>query len=113
MILFATYGTPFGHGFTLRDLLEMPRGEILARPEHSGCEGCYVEVARWNGTAGRWERFAFEKLFGSEIHPDWSAERTAGHLAAIINRRHGNAHASLIHTLPNFTPPHEPETQPG
>lgn len=37
-------------------------GELLARAENSGCESCYVEVARWSQDRSRWEWFCFEKM---------------------------------------------------
>ncbi len=59
---------------------------IMARAENSGCEGIYVEVAKWNFHSNRWERFAFHKFFGGELWEDLSAVQTAVRVAAIINR---------------------------
>lgn len=41
-------------------------GMLVARAEESGCEACYVEVARWVPERERFEKYAFLKLFGGE-----------------------------------------------
>lgn len=69
---------------SLRSLLKVK--DLWARAEQSGCEGCYVEVAKWNAGSQRWERFAFEKFFGGEMWDGLNAEETAMRVAAIINR---------------------------
>lgn len=86
-------------------------GCLFARAEHSGCEGCYVEVAKWNESTRRYERYAFEKYFGGE-HPEDTdsagvygyAVDTAERFAADINNAAGPGGSTtpLIHTLPNF-----------
>lgn len=83
-------------------------GLLLARAENSGCEGCYVEVAKWNDETNRWERYAFEKYFGGE-HPSEvddarvSCVTTAEKFAAEINNANrAGEYNSLIHTLPTY-----------
>jgi hypothetical protein len=63
--------TVYGAGWqciSYADLLKHAREhkDLMARAENSGCEGCYIEVARWNQTTERWERYCFEKVFGGE-----------------------------------------------
>lgn len=73
---------------SLRQLLRIP--DLYARAELSGCEGCYVEVSRWNRHTARWERFCFEKFFGSELWEGLGEVDTAVRVAAIINRVDGH-----------------------
>ena len=87
---------------TLERLLKVP--DLLARAEESGCEACYVEVARWSSLRDRWERFAFEKCFGGEIKefPDLGDKATCTMIAEFINARMGTATACLFHSFPNL-----------
>lgn len=92
---------------TLAQLLRTP--DLIARAEQSGCEACYVEVARWSCLRSRWERFAFEKFFGGEIWPDLGQNETCEKLAKIINDRSDVCGTvAFIHNLPSFnSAPHE------
>jgi len=89
---------------SLENLLKVP--DLLARAECSGCEACYIEVARWSDLRNRWERFAFEKCFGGEIKefPNLGDIATCELVADFINERmkQGRGHAPLIHGLPSF-----------
>jgi hypothetical protein len=108
-------------GLSLEQLLEIAKdGSILARAEDSGCEGCYIEVARWKQGkdchSGNWYRFAFEKVFGGEdmtleeqdaAHDRsdralLSSHATAERIAAKINEVSGNARVALIHRFPTW-----------
>lgn len=83
-------------------------GLLLARAENSGCEGCYVEVAKWNTETDRWERYAFEKYFGGEHPSEVDDDRvscftTAEKFAAEINNANrGGEYNSLIHAMPTY-----------
>ena len=92
--------------------IEWEYGEIWARAEASGSEGCYVEVARWDREAVEWCKFAFLKILDhglmEEILPEkgevkeLSADETAEWLAGRINAAHGNKWAAVIHSMPKF-----------
>lgn len=104
---FALYGEVW-NGVSFEELLEQAKqdGMLLARAEESGCEGCYVEVARWNDGARQWQRYAFLKCFGGEDGiDDGGACETAERIAASINDAAGRPrYPSLIHNMPNYTP---------
>lgn len=87
---------------SLQTLLFVP--DLVARAENSGCEACYVEVARWSFIRHRWERFAFAKFFGGEIKefPDLGDEETCKKIADLINERQGGSPATMIHSFPSF-----------
>lgn len=95
---------------TLDDLLKHQKehGDLLARAENSGSEGCYVEVARWKPGSdchsGSWRRYAFRKYFDGEHKPDesLSASDIAEHYAAIINVL-GSENIEFIYRLPNWS----------
>ena len=126
---FALYHGPYtkaslSTGITLDELLVLAKdGELVARAENSGSEGCYVEVARWNPNPetgpAQWQRYAFEKVFGGEIERldpkkyglfpgELDADATAEVLAGMINMA-GWKHHSLIHTLPTWGPHDDPK----
>lgn len=44
--------------------MQQAGSQFVARAEFSGSEAVYVEIAIYNDGPSRWERFAFEKLFG-------------------------------------------------
>lgn len=90
---------------SLRALLDgVVCGDLMARAEESGCEGCYIEVARWNDKLRQWQRFAFEKVFGGEEggQDGESARDAAIRIANRINQAHGVDFVPLIHTLPSW-----------
>ena len=93
---------PRYHSVALRRLLKL-RGQVMARAEFSGCEGCYVEVAAWNYHKNVWQRYAFEKFFGGELWRDLDARQTCERLAEIINTRNRNKTVSFIHNLESYT----------
>jgi hypothetical protein len=98
---FSLYGEVW-NGIDYPALLEQAKETgLLARAEDSGCEGCYVEVARWNDDARQWQRYAFLKCFGGEDGIDGSSRETADRIAAAINAPAGR-YASLIHNMPNY-----------
>jgi hypothetical protein len=116
-MMFATYTEAGGGHIHIDALLELAKsGDIVARAEDSGCEGCYVEVARWKQGkdchTGTWHRYCFHKLFGGEdLHPDtqdhatkeeMTSYATAGRIAARINRQAGTERLALIHGFPNW-----------
>lgn len=57
---------------------------LIARAEFSGCEGCYVEVCRWNKDANQFGAYAFMKCFGSEVGESTDTLKTAMGTAAEI-----------------------------
>lgn len=83
---FALYGSrrgkPMRH-VTWKQLVRIPF--LLARAEESGCEGCYVEIAKWNPHAGRYERFAFQKFFGGELWDGVNDRTVAARIALMVN----------------------------
>lgn len=107
MIRYAYYGNSKMSGIEHEALCEHNRehGDLLARAENSGCEGCYVEVARWSEKRQRWERFCHIKFLGGEdrTREDWPADRLARHYAVEINEaaRPAQDMLPLIHNLPD------------
>ncbi len=102
-ISFNFYGGS-SRAWSLKDMLaESAKGMLLARAEQSGCEGCYIEVAKWNETAKKWQRYAFEKVFGGEDgkEPE-TATATAERIAKEINAAGNVEHGSFIHGLENY-----------
>jgi hypothetical protein len=112
-IKFHRYGSKWGPALTLSDL--HPRrikDALFARAEHSGSEGCYVEVARWSGKHNTWCRFAHFKCFGGEVRTDkLGAEEAASRIADSINKWHQSHPLPIIYHLPNFSEP-KPESNP-
>lgn len=112
----------YGHGFDLpmSELIVAVKDStvddgLVARAENSGSEGCYIEVARWNKDAQRWQRYAFLKVFGGEdltLEEQDEAEKrdngalgsvaTAQRIAAHINASFDGDEARFIHTFPNW-----------
>jgi hypothetical protein len=117
MIHFCLYGDLSGRGISLPELLAVAKESgdgITARAEYSGCEGCYIEVARWSDKRRRWERYCFEKVFGGEHSSDPSRPENGDHpnclgcletaalFAKEINEVACNHNGSLIHNMPNW-----------
>lgn len=102
-ISFTTYGGSVWKCIGFKDLLyiQCEVGGLVARAENSGCEGCYVEVARWNWNYQQWQRFAFTKVFGRDGNE--SAFDYASKLAAAINTAGDAEYAPLVHRLPNWS----------
>ena len=104
---YAYYGNAAMTGIEHTALCEHNRknGDLLARAENSGSEGCYVEVARWSYERNRWERFCFVKFLGGEDREreDWPVAKLAEHHANEINNaaRSGQDRLPLIHNLPD------------
>jgi hypothetical protein len=100
---FTKYGFEGFSGISFEAILAQQKetGDLLARAEDSGSEGCYCEIAIWNHATYRFERFAFEKFHGGEIEGK-SAEEIAEHCAAQVNAAgYMGARSGLIHSLPN------------
>ena len=74
------------------DLILIEDG-LLARTEKSGCEGWYVEVARWNESRFTYQRFCFLKLF---------EQSDAEEITKAINYQFRSDLCALIHSLPNY-----------
>ena len=103
---FCAYGDVLGEGWTLAELVEYQKdsGTLFARAENSGCEGCYCEVARWNMTAHRFERFCFLKCFGGEWSEEIDSSRqTAAKFAEAINSAAGHAGLCVVHVMPQYS----------
>lgn len=96
------YGTACTRHATLRQLRTDLAVTLLARAENSGSEGCYLEVAAWCDTRGKWFRYAYEKFFGGELWRDHDAFQTCDRLARLINERHRSRDISFIHSLPCY-----------
>lgn len=115
-ISFNHYGSSMAlRHIPLADLLKAAEaGDVFARSEDSGCEGVYVEVAKWNGRTNRWERFVFDKLFGGEdLTPEeqdaappgderLSAWATADRVTARINAASRQGYVALVHHFPDY-----------
>lgn len=109
---FMQYGAG-GRNVSLASLIEesSKEGLLVARAEYSGCEGCYIEVAKWNTGSQRYERYAFEKVFGGE-HPsedgeagrEVSAAKTAQLFCNDINGAGSGVddYMPIVHSMPNY-----------
>lgn len=76
--------------------------DLWARVEFSGCESCYVEIARWNNSANRWERYAFSKMMDVQIgEEDLTDEDKGERICELINL---DTRFSFIHSLPTWEP---------
>lgn len=104
---FCTYGNwtrPMDY-LSLEDLVNhnLEHQDLWARVEFSGSESCYVEVARWNNTANRWERYAFCKMMDVEIEDesaDYTDDEAKGErICELINL---DTRFSFIHSLPTW-----------
>ena len=97
---FYRYGPCTLPSVTWDDLIALAKeGEITARAENSGCEGVYVEVARWAGLG--WTRFCHYKFFeGDDLKAD--------HVAAVIEMSRPDR-ANLIHHLLDYADPVPPQ----
>jgi hypothetical protein len=87
---------PLFIGLSEADLIaEQKKDRMLwANVEHSGSEGVYVEVAKWNDPAHQWQRYAFCK-FEDANDPEATA------LADRINEPLAER-PSFIHGLPEY-----------
>jgi hypothetical protein len=103
---FAQYGASGTiPGISLDELLKLAAADgcgIVARAEESGCEACYIEVARYHESTRTWRRFAFCKVFGGEDgqEPE-TARATADRIADRINAAAGG-YVNFIHQLPDY-----------
>lgn len=112
---FARYG--LGRDLLMSEMIKGvqdagPDHGLVARAENSGCEGCYIEVARWNPSANQWQRYAFLKVFGGEdLNPEFEdenggqdegSEATAIRIASHINASFDGDEARFIHTFPDW-----------
>lgn len=95
---FAFYGSILG--MNKSQIIEDLKGDfhLVAIAEDSGCEGCYCEVARVEGSKAY--RYCFNKYFGGELGDDMNDRQTAAEAARRINEFF--PHAALVHTLPNY-----------
>lgn len=100
---FKLYGEPFNY-IELDALIAQQKelADLWAHAEDSGSESTYVEVARWNHSGQRWERFAFLKML--DVDMPGSDDEKADTLAEQINSaaRHSRR-ASIVHSMPNWT----------
>ena len=101
-VRFTLYGDTW-RNMSYHELLALAEdtGMLHARAEDSGCEGVYVEVARWNDKARQWQRFAFEKFFDGDVEGETAWQR-AEWIAAKVNHASKVHHVTWIHTLPNY-----------
>jgi len=81
-------------------------GLLWAHAENSGCESEYVEVAKWNGPARRYERYVHVKCLDFRLPdmPDASDDETAIEAAKRINAAagwHDNGDHPIVHSMPN------------
>lgn len=87
----------YGREYDAVTLDELSKDEdAVARVEQSGSEGFYVEVARWNEDANRWERYAFLKVFEQGVAS--ALERTINGASPSMS--------PIFHNMPNYTNNH-------
>lgn len=100
--LFYSYSTPdkLGHYIPAQQLRE--DSNVQAEAAFSGCEMAYCEVAKWNETTRRWERYAFDKCEGiSDDHgEDMSCADEARMYASYING--GQLGQGFVHSMPTY-----------
>ena len=106
--MFCTYDHSGPDYISLEDLVALNRkdGDLFAHAERSGCEACYVEVARWCFDKHCYRRWAFCKFFGGEVPeiPDANDVETCRHVARIINEAnsvYGDL-APVLHRMKNW-----------
>ena len=99
---FDIYANVLSRDMPLSELIALNEsGDLLARAENSGCESCYVEVARWSDDKG-WRRYAFSKCLDYRLDgmEDASDEATAEEIAKRINDAAWHkGKVSFIHNL--------------
>ena len=102
---FSLYAELWQSGLRLHELYAlMDNGALLfARAEDSGCEGAYVEIARWCDERNQWFRFAFEKYLGGEDGCESTDWQLAEWAAAKINAYARCRDVAWVHSLPNWT----------
>ena len=106
---FATYGDVIRGNTRLDELIQIRReeGGLIANLENSGCESCYVEVARWSDATETWCRYAFLKMDcvflldenNEPIEPD---ECELGKLIVDAINQPPTPSDSFIHNLPDY-----------
>lgn len=82
---FSKYGSAGLDGLTLEELKQDP--DIQAEAVESGCEGTYVEIAKWSETMKQWYRYAFAKFLGGEDGTERDGKEIAEDIALQINGR--------------------------
>lgn len=93
--------TSFGNLYSISQLVELRRtAGVVARVENSGCEGYFVEIARWSDKNTRWEKFAFNKFLGGEICEDDNALKTAEKVRDLINGT--DQQENIFHMMPSW-----------
>lgn len=94
-----TNSDPIGD-ISLTDIMD--DSDLTAEACQSGCEGTYVEVAKWCHERNRWFRYAFLKCLGGEDGTERDGDTIAKDLADKINRWHGNTNG-FVHSFPNWS----------
>lgn len=116
---FSRYGVADLAPIDYDDLLhhQQALGDLVARAENSGSEGCVTEVARWNPRTKRYERYCFRKWFAGDPQangrhdPSVPSYVVAASYADIINDEGDAALSPLIHRFPDWVAePPEPVT---
>lgn len=113
---FCRYGAtkPESRDIGLDELIQIRErqgGGLFANLEYSGCESCYVEVARWIEPGcekpGGWRRFAFLKMMDVYIsdssgEPIDIDEKTLGQLIVRAINDPGGVSDSFVHSLKDY-----------
>ena len=93
-IRFAKYGSSaLGGGVSLADLITESKetSYLWAHAEDSGCESCYVEVAKWDDKHKAWFKYAFLKtldvLRGLELELECSEDASDEEVAVLIAKK--------------------------
>lgn len=101
---FDLYGTGCTEVLTCEQMVEKNREDckaIFAHAEKSGCEGTYVEVAKYNDGIRAWQRYAFRKFLGGELGDERDGQQSADAVAMWINERNIGRDA-VVHLMPNY-----------
>lgn len=93
----------YGHALDRISLNELKEVEgCVARTENSGSEGYYCEVVRWNDKAGKYQRFAFCKFLGGELHEIIDDLDSANIVTDTLNKCWSAHHEGIFHSLSNW-----------
>jgi hypothetical protein len=95
---FSMYGEGRFSSILASELRNM--SDICAEVANSGCEGTYVEVARYSESRNRWERFAFEKFLGGECGIEEDHHEIATLFARYINNSYVTS--GFVHSMSDW-----------
>ncbi len=94
---FCIYGSGKLEHITLDELKQ--DSDIQAEAVESGCEGTYVEIAKWCHEKNKWFRYAFCKFLGGEDGTDRDGKEIAEDIALQIN---GRCRQGFVHNMEDW-----------